>query len=577
MREAHVKRIGLFAAGVTATVLLALPSAGAAAEGSRFQPSVRSHDGVVVSGSPYATSVGVAALRKGGNAVDAAVATVFALSVTRPDVCGIGGRVAMLVRRAAGSYTFVDGGTRAPLSATPTSIGSTPGGIDLQGRGHRIVGVPGTVAGLETAQRRLGHADWPDLVQPAERLARGGFVVGPTLAQTLASSVTRLGAFGPASEIFLVSDRPYAAGETLVQLDLAQTLARIEAHGSDGFYRGRTAELIANEMAKPPAYPGDEGMITLQDLSRYRAPERKPLETTYRGYRVTSAPSPEAGQLVVETLNILRGFDLGSLGPSTADALHIFSEATKIADADSVYVADPDFVALPTAVLTSPGYAARRRGEISLAEARTYEPGLDPPVNIARASGGHTTHASVIDREGNAVAVTCTLGSAFGSGVVAAGTGVVFNNSLRGFGPAGDITELKPGAMPPSAIVPTIVERLGVPTLVLGAAGDAAIDRAVPEVISNVVDFGMDIAHAVDAERLHAYQDELGPYFEVEGARFAPGVLDELERRGHQFDFDWGEYSRVLAVLNAAGVEPRSRDRLGSADPRDVEATARGE
>jgi gamma-glutamyltranspeptidase/glutathione hydrolase len=501
----------------------------------------------------------------------------LALAVTRPDNCGIGGRVALLIRFSNGRSAYIDGGARAPLAATQTTIGSTPGGIDVEGRGHRIVAVPGTVAGLEVAHERYGKLPWAQLVAPAETLARDGFALGSRLAQNLASASAKIAAFGPAAEIFLYNGQPYQAGGLLRQNDLAATLGRIAARGANGLYRGETAELIAAEMAKPAAYPGDDGLITLRDLRRYRAVERVPLAETYRGHRITTAPAPAAGMLVIEILNILRGFPIGAFGSSSTDALHLFGEASTIAHADAVFVVDPDFVDSPAETIISRSYANARRAEISRDEARTYEPGFDPGVEGGAPASGHTTHLSIIDRTGTAVAVTCTLGGGFGSGVVAEGTGILLNNSLRSFGPAGRIDQLVPGAIAPSAIAPTIVTKRGVPVLVAGAAGDAAIYLAVSEVISNVADFDMDLAHAVDAERFHAYQDELGPYFEVEGDRIAADVLAALQGRGHQLDVDWGEYSPVMGILNAAGVDPHTGERIATSDPRDPDGTARGQ
>ena len=576
----------LLALVVAAVLTLAPP--GHAAEGSAFTPETRSKSGIVVSDQPLASEVGVSVLRRGGNAMDAGVAAVFALGVVQPGECGLGGGVRVLYRRADGQTLVLDGGAKTPAAATPTTIGAAPGGIDSGplGIGHRVVAVPGTVAGLAEALQLEGTISLADAVDGAERLARDGFAMTPDLFGQIAfgGGRDRLVRLPETASIFLRADTsPYRPGETFTQPDLAWTLRRIADHGADDFYRGEVARRIGAEMARPPDAPGDESVLTSDDLAQYKPVVRVPLETHYRGATIVTVPPPMLGTDVIETLNILRGFGLAKMGADSADALHVWAEAQKIAEADADVITDPAFYPVPVSRLVSPAFANERRTLISLGEARTYGPGVDTGRPRAQQRSrddrfvGHTTHVSVVDSAGNAVGVTCTLSSLFGSGVVAAGTGVLLNNSMRNGTAPGTPNQVEGGKFLATAIAPAIVVKGDVPLLVLGAGGNAAIYRDVAEIISNVLDFGMSVGQAVDAERYHAYQDEDGPYVLAEEARIPPAVLEELARRGQELVGALGEYAccpPLVGVAAVAGVDPTTHERVGAGDPRRLEENA---
>lgn len=559
-----------------------------AAEGSSFRPAVRSARGVVVSETAQASQAGIAVLREGGNAMDAAVTSVFALAVTLPGQCGIGGGVRILYRSANGATSVIDGGAKAPAATTPTTIGSAPGGIDTAsgGYGHRVVAVPGAVAGLGRALESAGTIKLPRATAPAELLARDGFAVGPGLAQQIAYTAEKLAKFPAAARIFLRPDgSPRPEGSLLVQGDLADTLKAIADDGPSAFYEGSVADELAAEFAKPPAYPGDESILTAADLANYEPAERQAIAGTYRGANVVTVPPPMSGAAVLETLNIVGGFPLAQFGQSSADSFHVRAEAQKIAEVDSdSVVTDPAFANVPTSTLISPAYANQRRSQISMANAGVYTSGIVPAAGHRSAS--HTTSVSAIDVEGNAAVITCTNSSWFGSAVVAAGTGVLLNNSMTVFFPAGHPDQAEPNKFTATAIAPTIVVSGGRPLLALGAGGSSAIYRSIPEVISNVLDFGLDLAHAVDAERFHGYQDDKGPYAYAEDARIDSKVMATLKQRGHKLVKLLApnrprqlEYACCtdMGFLHAAGIDPLTGERLGVADPRAPGALALGQ
>jgi gamma-glutamyltranspeptidase/glutathione hydrolase len=577
---------GAVAISLAACMLLA--PASRAVEGSAFVPETRSPVGIVVSDQPLASEAGVSVLRRGGNALDAAVATVFALGVVQPGQCGLGGGVRVLYREANGRTLVFDGGAKTPAAATPTTIGISPGGIDSgpEGIGHRVVAVPGTVAGLAEALRTAGTISLADAVADAERLAREGFpMTGDVLGQiAFGGGQEKLARFPASASIFLhPGGSPYAPGERFVQSDLAWTLRRIAGYGADDFYRGEIARRIAAEMAEPPLAPGDEAIMTAQDLANYSPVRREPLRANYRGATVETVPPPMAGTDVIETLNLLQGFRLAPMGAGSADALHVWAEAQKIAEADTDPLTDPAFYPVPVDRLISPAFANERRKLIDLAVAKAYDPGVSigrprtPLTSRHDRIVSHTTHVSAIDRAGNAAAITCTLNALFGSGVVAESTGVLLNNGMRNGSPPGTPNQVEGNKFLATSVAPTIVVKDNLPILVLGAGGSAAIYRDVPEIISDVLDFGMDLGHAVDAERYHAYQDEDGPYVIAEQDRIPTDVLAELGRRGQVLAGGLGEYAccpPLLGIAAAAGIDPRSHERVGASDPRALEEDA---
>lgn len=567
-------RRALALALLAATVLsLAVAVAASARQGSRFRPAVRGA-GVVATEALEASRAGKAVLDRGGTAMDAAVTAVFAINAVRPQSCGIGGGGFLVHRTAAGEVATLDFRETAPAAITPTSFAGP--GRHRAFTGHLTVGVPGTVAGLDAALRRYGTISLAEAIEPGRKLAEGGFAVPQSLSESMAQNAPRLRMYPAAANQFLVGGTaPYPPGSRLVQPDLAKTLATLQREGPDAFYRGSIAERIVADMRNSGEPPTDAGVLTREDLARYRAVWREPLIGSYRGREVLAAPPPTSGGIAtLEMLNVLEGFDLAKAGQSSADALHFLGEAEKIAFADrNRYVADPDQVQVPTAGLIAKDYAAARRAEIDPQRAKSYGPGKPagaPPGS--RAAGedanplGSTTSLSVIDNAGNAVALTCTIEQSFGSAVVAPGTGFLLNNELTDFSAAGTANEPRPGKRPRSSISPTIVVEGGRPVLAIGGAGGATIIMGSLLGVVQVVDFGQDVAQAVDAERL----DEQTGAMQLENARVAPAVQAELERRGHVIA-PQGEYG-IVPRVQAAGIDLPTGERLGVSDPRTDDA-----
>src|ERR687889_1528893 len=486
-------------------LLAALPTA-QAREGSRFHAGVTGRLGVVATESPAAARIGRSVLESGGNAVDAAVATVFALNVARPQSCGIGGGGFMVYRRRDGRTDALDFRETAGAASTPTMF--TGPGLHRTFTGHLTVGVPGVVAGMAAALDRYGTRTLAGSIAPAERLARRGFRVPLSLQGAAEDNAKRLATFPNTAGLWLPGGQPIRRGTLLRQPELAATFRRIIRGGRDAFYRGTIARRIVRDMRTPRPQTRDAGLLTLADFAAYRAVWRRPIRGTYRGRTVLGVPPPTSGGVAIqEMLNILEGFDLRAAGPSTALADHLIAEAQKIAFADrGAYLADPGFVRMPVTGLVSKEYAALRRAEIDPNRAKTFAPGTFALTRAARAAGavetnpnGSTTHVSVIDRRGNAVALTCTIEQEFGSAVMAPGTGFILNNELTDFGDPGTANAPAPGKRPRSSMSPEIVVQAGQPVLVAGGAGGARIIMGVLLSIVDPIDFGMSMAQAVDA------------------------------------------------------------------------------
>ena len=542
------------------------PSLALAKPGSRLRPAVQSRLGVVATESPAAGRVGVAVLRNGGNAVDSAVATAFALSVARPQSCGIGGGGFAVYRRADGRVDSIDFRETAPRSFTPRTLQAP--GLHKTFTGHLTVGVPGTVAGLDLLLRRHGTRSLARSIAPAAALARRGVRVTPALSASMTANAARLRLFGAARAQFLRGGRAYPPGSLLRQPDLARTLSLIGRAGAGAFYRGVIAGRVVDDMRTANRRAGDASRLTLADFTRYRARVRPPLVGRYRGHTIVTVPPPSSGgTTLLEILNILAGFDLRAMGASSAGTLHALAEAQKLAWADrNVYVADPDRIAVPTRALISPALGARRRALIDPARAQRYGPAvLARPRRASSAdSSPHssTTHVSVIDRAGNAIALTCTIEQEFGSAVVAPGTGFLLNNELTDFGDPGTANQPGPGKRPRSSMAPTIVVRGQTPVLVVGGAGGARIIMGVVQAVLNVVDFGQAIPRAIDAERI----DDPSGTLTIEDARVAPETLAALVARGHVL-MRLGEYD-VRPRMQAAGISSPGGIRSAVSDPR---------
>lgn len=564
-------RLRRLPSALVAAALVAVTAAPASAtEGTRFREGLRSTLGVIATESPAATEIGVAVLDAGGNAIDAVVAAVMAINVARPQSCGIGGGGFMVYRSGDGSeVATLDFREEAPSAFTPDSL--QVNGINRGFTGHLVVGVPGTVAGLAAALDRYGTMSWAELLAPSAELAAGGFEVLQSLSEQMAVAAARLRLFPSSAAQFLVGGvAPYPPGSTLVQPTLATTIETLATLGPDAFYTGPIAELIVAEMEDNGGqYPGDEGVMTAEDLAAYEAVWREPLRGTYRDHEIIAMPPPTSGGVaMLQMLNLLEGFDFADAGHANADHVHLVAEAQKLAWADrGAYLADPDHVEVPTEVLISKAYADQRRGEIDPAAAGSYEPGdvgMAPrPEGEEGNPTGSTTHVSVIDQWGNAVALTCTIETSFGSAVTVTGGGFLLNNELTDFSGPGTANEPGPGKRPRSSISPTIVVKDGQPVLAVGGAGGATIIMGSVHAAINTIDFGMDPARAIDAER---WDSTSNPQLNIENVRVDPAAQATLTQRGH-FLISQGEYN-LLPRVQAVGVDLATGERVGTSDSR---------
>ena len=478
-------------------------------------PKAQAHEPVytskamVVAQEPLATDVGIAVLRSGGNAVDAAVAVGFALAVTHPFAGNIGGGGFMLIRMADGRTTFIDFREKAPLSASHNMYLDAHGNLTRDSLvGWRAPGVPGTVRGLELAHRKYGRAAWAELLRPSIELARNGFAVSRWQAESWKRSGRLLSQFPESNHIFLRDGAYYRWGETFHQPELGQILERIARQGASDFYEGETAHLLAEAMKERG------GLITLADLHDYQAIERAPLEGEYRGYHIVTSPPPSSGGVgLLEMLGMLDGTGYEKAGAGSAKAYHYLAEVMRRYYADrSAYLGDPEFVNNRIGSLLDPAYIRSRRASIDPEHATPSErlnAGL-PSTN----EGTDTTHYDVVDPEGNVVAVTYTLNGGYGSGVTVPRAGFLLNNEMDDFAAKpgspnqfglvqGEKNSIAPGKRPLSSMMPTIILKDGKPFLVLGAPGGSTIISAVLQVIVNVIDFHMNVEDAVDFPRIH--------------------------------------------------------------------------
>jgi gamma-glutamyltranspeptidase/glutathione hydrolase len=529
---------------------------------------VKALNGMVVSSDSLATQVGVEILKKGGNAVDAAVAVGFALAVTYPQAGNIGGGGFMVIRMANGETVTIDFREKAPMKASENMFLDENGNFvpEKSQVGHLSVGVPGSVAGLLLALEKYGTMSRREVLEPAIELAEKGFIVNEGLANAFKNAFEHFKKFPSTMRYFSKNGQPYSAGDRLVQKDLAKVLKLIRDKGRDGFYKGKVADLIVEEMKR------GGGLITYEDLENYQPVLRKPVVGNYRGYEIISMGPPSSGGVcLIELLNILENFDLKKYGFGSSYTIHYLVEAMKRVYADRAeYLGDPDFVQIPLDKLLSKEYAKELASEIDTFYAT-------PSSRIIRSvsptsEGVHTTHYSVVDRWGNVVAVTTTINSYFGSMVVVDGAGFFLNNEMddfsakpgapNQFGLLGSkANSIQPGKRMLSSMTPTIVLKNGKPFLVLGSPGGSTIITSVLQVILNVVDFGMNIQEAVDSPRIHHqwYPDQI--FFEKRG--LPRDVIENLERRGHKLVERAGYQGEVQAILiDENGV------KYGAVDPR---------
>jgi gamma-glutamyltranspeptidase/glutathione hydrolase len=541
---------------------------------------------MVVSIESLATDAGVDVMRDGGNAVDAAVATGFALAVVHPQAGNIGGGGFMLVRMADGKMHFLDYREKAPAAATVDMYWDKQGNVvpGMSTVGYKAIGVPGSVAGMVMAEQKWGKLGLEKVMAPAIRLARDGFALPWEYSREFRAQ--HLSEFPESKRIFQRDGNYYEAGEVFKQPELARTLERIAARPDD-FYHGEMAKQIASAVQK------GGGIVTVQDLANYEVKEREVVHGTYRGYDVYSAPPPSSGGVaLLEILNILEKFDLPSFGADSAEAMHLTIEAYRRAFMDRAdFMGDPDFAKVPVAQLIDKNYASAWRESINPQRA-SLSKDLKRPVGVlneldkvARAATGtepdETTHYSVVDGDGNAVAVTTTLNGGFGSYVTAEGLGFLLNNEMDDFaakvgvpnmygliqGPANAVGANK---RPLSAMTPTIVTKDDKLLLVLGSPGGPTIITTVANVLMGVVDYGLDIQEAVDAPRFHNQwlPDKVG----VERKRFSPDTLRLLKDQGHTIDDRnayWGDAECIM-------IDPKTGERLGGHDERHSYGKAAG-
>ena len=529
------------------------------------QAPVAAENGMVVTAQHLATHVGVDVLKAGGNAVDAAVAVGYALAVVYPAAGNLGGGGFMTIQLADGRKTFLDFREKAPLAATANMYldgdGNVVKGVSTYGR--LAVGVPGTVSGMEMARAKYGTMQRAALIAPAIKYAQEGFALEQGDVDMLVTATEKFKQDPASAAIFLNHGEPFRVGQKMVQHDLAHTLKLISEKGVDGFYKGPVGSAIVASMLMNPGK--GKGIIRQADLDQYQTRELKPIECTYRGYGVVSAPPPSSGGVALcEMLNILEGYPLQALGYRSAQAVQFQIEAMRHAYVDrNSYLGDPDFVKNPLDTLLDKNYAAKIRAMTAPDRAGislVIKPGVFPHPASIPYEGSNTTHYSIVDTWGNAVSVTYTLNDWFGAKVTAAHTGVLLNDEMddftikagvpNSFGlMQGEANAIAPGKRPLSSMSPTIVTKDGKPVMVLGTPGGSRIITTVLLTILNVIDYGMDMQQAVDAPRFH--QQWLPDVTNLEADAISPETRKTMEGWGQKFGPPQ-EANHVTAILVGA-------------------------
>ncbi|MDM0058577.1 gamma-glutamyltransferase [Variovorax sp. J22G47] len=570
-----MKQYRCWTSGLRATVAAALTLAGAAHLHAASHAPVAAQNGMVVSAQHLASRVGVDVLKKGGNAVDAAVAVGYALAVVYPAAGNLGGGGFMTMQLADGRKTFLDFREKAPLAATANMYLDKDGNVvkGLSTNGHLAVGVPGTVSGMEMAREKYGTMKRAALIAPSIALAEKGFVLQQGDVDMLATATADFRKDPVSGAIFLNRGEPFAVGQKLVQKDLAKTLRAISANGVDGFYKGPVgAAIVASSQA-------GKGIITQADLDQYKTRELAPIECDYRGYKVVSAPPPSSGGVVIcEILNILEGHPLKELGYRSAEAVHYQIEAMRHAYVDrNSYLGDPDFVKNPLDRLLDKGYAEKIRAVIDPKKAGVSK---DIKPGVAPHEGSNTTHYSITDQWGNAVSVTYTLNDWFGAKVTADKTGVLLNNEMDDFTSKigvpnlyglvqGEANVIAPGKRPLSSMSPTIVTKDGKPVMVVGTPGGSRIITAVLLTLLNAIDYGMNVQEAVDAPRFH--QQWLPDVTNVEAHAISHDTRKLLTDMGHNLGVPHpaNHLAAIIVGAPSLGGKPVGNNRFyGANDPR---------
>ena len=547
---------------------------------SRFHPVIAKH-GMVSTQDRLAAEVGRDILARGGNAVDAAVATGFALAVTHPQAGNLGGGGFMVVHLAKQNKTLtIDFREMAPARASRDMYIGADGEVDnrLAQYSHLSAGVPGTVMGLLDALETYGTMNRRQVMGPAIRLAQHGFPVSHAMAESLEEYRETLSVDPSTLEYFFKGGSGYNAGEKIVQKDLADTLRRIKTEGRDGFYKGKTAELISEEMVK------GGGLITPDDLANYKTVTREAVTGDYKGYTIASMPPPSSGGIhIIQMLNMLSRYDLKADGHNSAAYLHKLAEAMRRAFADrSKYLGDPDFAAVPTQALIDPAYNAAQADSIDV-DTASKSADIAPAASLPYESP-QTTHYSVIDKDGNAVSVTYTLNFSYGSGFSVDGAGFLLNNEMDDFSAkpgapngyglvGGEANKIEAGKRPLSSMSPVIVLKDGKVVLVTGSPGGSTIITSVLQMVLNVIEWDMNLMQATAMPRIH--HQWLPDVVTVEPG-ISPDTLDELEQRGFNLVKNkTGGYARtVLGRINSVG--DGGQIKLGAADPRGPKSAALG-
>jgi len=526
-------------------------------------------DGMVASRSALASQVGADILRGGGNAIDAAVATGFALAVTHPSAGNLAGGGFMVIRLADGAVITNDHRERAPITATRDMYLDQAGNVipGLSTYSHLAVGVPGTVDGLLSVLDKYGTMSRDAVLRPAIRMAQKGFVIDRDMARDLEAQLPGMQKYPASMQVFSNQGKPWQPGDVLVQKDLARTLDLIRKRGRAGFYAGRTADLLVAEMQR------GGGLISHADLSEYQSVWRTPVIGQYRGHQIVSMPPPSSGgALLVQMLNMLEPFDLKKMGYGSADAVHLMVEAERRAYADRAeHLGDPDYIKVPVERLADKLYAKRRFADFNPARASRS---TDIGAGSWPAESPDTTHASFIDKEGNAVAYTTTLNLSYGSKIVAAGTGMLLNNEMDDFSAKPDTPNAfgllgrEANAIAPrkrmlSSMTPTIVVKDGKTLLITGSPGGSTIITTTLQLIVNVIDHGMDLSDAVSSPRVHHQWQPDVILYEKQG--LSPDTLQKLTERGHQGLTPW-PYPRGIGDANS--VMRVDGGFAGMADPR---------
>lgn len=548
---------------------------------------VKAEHGMVVTAQHLASDVGVEVLKKGGNAVDAAVAVGYALAVVYPTAGNIGGGGFMTIRMKDGKTTFLDFRERAPLASTKTMYLDDKGEIvkGASTAGYLAVGVPGSVMGFETAREKYGTLSREELLAPAIRFAKDGFVLDQGDVASLQNGAKKLSKDKAAAAIYLKPDgMTFSIGETLIQPDLAVSLTSISEKGPDAFYKGT----IADDIVKASAATG--GVLAKADFEQYTVRELKPVTCNYRGYEIASSPPPSSGGVIIcEILNVLEGYPLSYLGYGSAETVHAMVEAMRHAYVDrNSALGDPDFVENPVEKLTDKAYAKEIRAKIN-----PFKAGISKdlmPKGMGEST--ETTHYSIIDNDGNAVAVTYTLNGSFGAGVMAPGTGILLNNEMDDFTSKpgspnlyglvqGEANAIAPKKTPLSSMSPTVISKDGKPFMIIGSPGGARIITITLEAIINVIDHGMSIQEAIDAPRIH--HQWLPDKVYMEPFALSSDTMKILTEMGHDVGIDagwpvWGQAAGILVGgRNLTEIEEGGGARYnGAMDSRATSGAARG-